>query len=487
MTIAARAQHVRSGPRYPWVVLVVVFFGTFLAIVNTTTVNVLLPVIGRDLDIAVGLEWVVTSYLLAVGITQPAAGWLVGRLGRRRVYTLGLLIFTVGSVMVGVAPSFGWLIACRLVQGVGGGMLLPVGVTLVVEAFPPAKRGAAMGIWGVALMAAPAVGPAVGGWLATTVGWRPVFLVNVPIGVLGTLAAWMLLRPEGRELGHESRRLDVVALALAGGGVSVLLLSLSAGREGLAPSHALGLAFGVWLLSRFARRQLRVPHPLIEVRMFSVPTFRRALLLGWLLMFAQHARLFLIPLELEAVRGASPLDAGLVIAPSALATAMFMPVGGRLVDRIGPRVPITVGLVLMGTGALLLSGLTPQTSLRAIVGMQVVQGIGAGFALLPATLASLNAVPTHLVPQASALRSVNQQLAAAMAVTVLALLIVSQLGDFAGPSPEQAQRAYNRGFLAVVGGLVLGLPLALRLPGRHENQRVQEQRQREVELAPIGA
>lgn len=471
-----------SPPRdwYPWIAMLVAFFGTFLAIVNTTTVNVLLPVMGEDLGASVGLEWIVTSYLVAVGVTQPATGWLVDRHGRRWSYATGLAVFALGSVLVGLAPSLPVLILCRLVQGLGAGMILPVGLAIVVEAFPANRRGAAMGIWGIALMVAPAVGPLLGGWLATSVDWRALFLLNAPFGVAGAVLANRLLRDGRRDA---ERELDGAGLVLVAVGVSLLLLTLSSVRGAVAPRDVVLLGVALAFLAAFARRQLRRPDPLVDVRMFAVPAFRRALLLGWLLMLAQHSRLFLVPLELQAIRGATPLEAGLAMAPAALGTAMLMPVGGRLTDRVGPRAPIIGGMVLMAGGAWALGHLSVDSSLTAVVWWQVLQGLGAGLCLLPATLASLNAVPTRLVPQASALRAVNQQLAAAVAVTVLAGVVVASVGSLtpSGVGAADLQAAYNRGFLVVCVGLLTALPLAARLPGRVENRRVQRARQSEVD------
>lgn len=471
-----------SAPRdwYPWIATMVAFFGTFLAIVNTTTVNVLLPVIGDDLRVSTGLEWIVTSYLVAVGVTQPATGWVVDRFGRRWSYATGLAVFAAGSVLVGIAPSLPLLIACRLVQGLGAGMILPVGLAIVVEAFPADRRGTAMGIWGIALMVAPAVGPLVGGWLATSVDWRALFLLNAPFGVVGAVLARRLLRDGRRD---SARSLDVTGLALVAVGVSLLLLTLSGARGAFGLRDVTQFAVAISCLAVFVRRQLKRPDPLVEVRMFAVPAFRRALLLGWLLMLAQHSRLFLVPIELQAIRDASPLDAGLLMAPAAVGTALLMPVGGRLTDRVGPRAPIIGGMVLMAGGVWSLGHLSPDSSLTAVVWWQVLQGAGAGLCLLPATLASLNAVPTRLVPQASALRAVNQQLAAAVAVTVLAAVVMSSIGSLtpSDVAPAGMQVAYNRAFLVVFVGLVAALPLAARLPGRVENRLVQQARQAEVD------
>lgn len=335
-----------SDRRYPWIAMAVVLAGTFMVILDTTIVNVALPEIGGALAATDQIEWVVTGYLLAVGLAQLGTGWISDRVGKKRAFTASLVLFTIGSVLCAAAPGLWWLVAARLVQGLGGGAMMPVGLAMIYELFPAERRGAALGVWGIAAMAGPALGPILGGAIATSASWRWLFLVNVPVGIIGAIAAILVLRDSGF---RERRALAWKGYALAALGLSAILLALDrAGSAGWgSPLGLAGLLGGLGALALFVRTELRTDSPLIDVRMFAVGTFSLTIVLVWLVTGAQFARLVFIPLELQQVRGLTPLQTGLVLAPAALGAAVTMPLGGRLADRIGARIPVTAGLLLL--------------------------------------------------------------------------------------------------------------------------------------------
>lgn len=453
--------------RYPWIALGVVLIGTFMVILDTTIVNVALPDIGRDLQVDSGLDWVVTGYLLAVGMVQPASGWLADRFGSKRVFTVSLGLFGLASALIAVSPTLGYVIAFRVLQGLGGGAMMPVGLAMIVTLFPADRRGTAMGIWGIAAMAAPALGPVLGGYLATTASWRLVFTINIPIGILGVFAALHFLRDSGV---RDRRRLDVAGLGLAAVGLTALLIAVSEATPPPWESLPMSLAavIGLGLLVAFVRHERTTDEPLIDMAMFGITTFSLTIGIVWLLTVAQFARLVLIPLELQTVRGLSAFQTGLVLSPAAIGTALTMPVGGRLADRIGPRTPVTIGLVLVTVAALALANLTTATPLPLITAILAFQGLGFGLAIMPNTVAAMNAVPERLVNQASAVRSVNRQIAGAISVAILLTIVAATVGSLADPttSPAVTQAAYNRAYLLAVGAAVLATVLATRLPGR---------------------
>ena len=213
-----------DGGRYKWVAMSVIFVGTFMVILDTTIVNVALPQIGIALDDTDGIEWVVTAYLLAVGVGLPATGWLADRFGRKQIFVTSLSIFTLASLGAALAPSLPVLVAIRVLQGLGGGAMMPVGMAMIYELFPPDRRGAALGIWGVAAMAGPAFGPVIGGYLVTEVSWHWLFLVNVPIGVGAIALAVWLLRGHRLPRGPSLRRPGPRPRRHRSGGVAVRLL-----------------------------------------------------------------------------------------------------------------------------------------------------------------------------------------------------------------------------------------------------------------------
>lgn len=482
-----RAVESPPGPggsdRYPWVAMGVVLIGSFMVVLDTSIVNVALPQIGKDFGAVSGVEWVVTAYLLSVGVVQPLTAWTADRLGKKRVFMWSLMAFTVGSLLSALAPDLATLTGFRILQGLGGGAMMPVGMAMIYELFEPHERGTALGIWGIAVMAAPALGPALGGFLSTAATWRLLFLVNVPIGIVGTFAGFRLLRDVGF---REHRPFDGPGMALAGIGLTLLLLGLSeAERWGWAsPAFLATVVVGTVLLTAFVLRALRVRHPLVDVRMFGVPVFSVTIAIVWLMTVAQFARLVFIPLQLETLRGLSALRVGLVLTPSALGIAITMPIGGRLADRIGARLPVTVGLAIFAASYWPLSRLRLDTPLWFIALVLFVGGLGAGLSMMPNTVTAMNSVPGRYVSQATAVRMLNRQVAGALGVAVLATILATRTGSnhpASAAAAPQALGAYNEVFLISLVLLALAFALGFFLPDREQTLALQEERRREGE------
>jgi EmrB/QacA subfamily drug resistance transporter len=450
--------------RYRWIALSVVFVGTLMVVLDTTIVNVALPQIRNSLDAGEGIEWVVTAYLLAVAVSQPATGWLADRFGRKRVFVSSLACFTVASFLCALAPSLGALVGFRVLQGLGGGAMMPVGMAMIFEVFPHERRGQAMGVWGVAAMAGPAIGPTLGGYLVTDVGWHWLFLVNVPVGALGVFLGVRMLRDFGY---RDDRSLDVLGLLFGAAGLALTLLGVAQsarwGWGSAATIFCIGL--GVTLLVAFVWQELRVPDPAVEVRMFTVPVFTAAIVIVLLTAAAQYVRIVFIPLQLEELRGYTALRVGVLLIPSAVFTALGMPLGGRLVDRVGARLPVVAGCSLMAVAAFSLGNLDVDTPIGVIVVLLALQGFGMGLTSAPATVAGMNALSGRFVAQASAMRSLSSQVAGATAIALTSTVVASRMGD--APTPSEAQTAYNTAFLIVGSGLVGAVLIALRLPRRN--------------------
>lgn len=456
----------------------VVLMGTFMVILDTTIVNVALPAIGRDLERAVGIEWIVTGYLLAVGIAQLATGWISDRFGKKATYTWSLGLFALGSLLAALAPSLPALVGFRVLQGIGGGAMMPVGLAMLYEVFPPHRRGTALGIWGIAAMAAPAIGPVAGGWIATSASWRWVFAVNVPIGALGVVMALRLLRGIGF---REHRALEWRSLVTASLGLVALLLAFDrAPGWGWTSNSFLALtAVSVGMLILFVRRELASAHPLLEVRMFAIPTFSVTIGIVWLITVAQFARLVFVPIELQTVHGMTPWEAGLLLAPAAAGTAVTMPLGGKITDRIGARIPVTLGAAMIALAVWLLGSVTPTTTPNRILVYLLVQGAGTGLSLMPNTVAAMNTLPNRWVSRASAIRSLNRQIAGSLGVAALSSIVVARVGTLTGrPDVGLAalQEAYNSAFHVAFVAALAAILLALFLPGRRETRQAQEER-----------
>ena len=463
----------------------VVLAGSYLVVLNTTVLGVALPDIADDVGRLGGpdVDWVITSYLLAVVGVQPATAWMADRLGHKRLYVACLAVFAVGSLACAFAPNLFALLAARLLQGAGGGALMPLGMAMVLGVFPPHRRGLVLGIRGVAIMAGPALGPPIGGIIVTQSSWRVIFAALVPIAVIALVLAVRLLRDPGE---RTVRPLDGVGWVLAFVGVSLVVI---AARQ--APAWGFGslttlamltlaVAMLVWLTVRSVRRE----HPILELRLFAVPIFGLSLVMVWLITFVQFARLNFLPVELQVVRGASAQEVGLMLAPAAIGVALTMATGGWLADRIGARIPMVAGLSVLCVTTWQLASLEPDTAASWIVTVLLVQGLGTGLMRIPLNVAGMNALRNRFITHAAALRSLNRQIAGALGTAVLAAILTAQIGVIA---PEvsstadvlAAQAAYNRLFEVAFWVCVVALVCSLFMPGRARMRQLQSWRAEE--------
>jgi EmrB/QacA subfamily drug resistance transporter len=405
------------------------------------------------------------------------------------VFVASLTAFTAGSFLCSIAPTLGVLVASRVVQGLGGGALMPVGMAMIYELFEPEERGKALGIWGLAAMAAPAIGPVLGGFLVTGVSWRVLFLVNVPIGIVGVPLSRRLLRDLGD---RDDRALDVTGLIFAASGLALVLLALSeAPTWGWASAAFIPtMIIGTVLLGAWIVRSLRTPTPIIELRMFAIPAFSLTMVVVWLITIAQFARLVFIPLEFETLRGSSALSVGLMLTPSALGVAVTMPIGGRLADHLGARLPVTIGLAIGALSFWPLGHLAPDTSMAVVAAWLFIGGLGMGLAIMPNTVIAMNSVHGRFVSQASAVRSLNRQVAGALGTAALASILESRIGPIgshAGAPTPAAVAGYNDLFLVAFAVTTAAFLVALVLPGRTGARALQEARRRDREPSEAGA
>lgn len=478
------------GPTPPWLSLAVVLAGSYAAALNTTVVGVALPDIAADLETPsawLAADWVVTAFLVGVVVIQPATGWLADRWGRVAIYVTSLGLFGVGAAVCTLAPNMPALVAGRFVQGLGGGAVMPVGMTIIFDRFPAHRRGTALGVWGVGIAGAPAAGPPLGGWLVTAAGWRWVFAVFTGIAIVaGALAVWLLQDQAGRV----RRRLDGSGWALATVVVvTVVVLSREAQRWGLLSPISLTLiVVAVAALAAFRLRPTSGDDAIIDVAMFGTPAFTVAVLVSVLLAVTQYARLNFLPVELQVLRGLDAGHVGLLLGPPALGIAVAMPLGGWLADHAGARLPTAIGLGLVTAAMWALAHLGPSDSQQRIMAILVVQAIGTGLAFVPTTVAAMNSVPGRLTAQASAVKNLDRQLAGALGVAVLGAVLVSDLGAVAPTTfePARAQTAYNKLFLIAFWAGAAGTALALLMPGRRETQAHHDARNDEGDLEAAG-
>ena len=457
-----------------------ILFGTFMVSLDQTIVTVAMPRIGAELNGLARIDLVMTAYLLALGVVQPTTGWLADRFGRKHIFLASLVVFTIGSLLSGLAADLTQLVLARILQGLGGGAIFPVGMAMIYEQVPPRRRGVAMGFWSLALATAPAMGPTLGGLIVTTLGWRWLFFVNVPIGIVGVLVGMRVLTFAGFT---EKRRFDIVGFGLVTAGLATALYAVEEANT-VGWTSLQTLIFGVIgfvLLAAFVIHELREPEPLIDIRIFAIPAYSAAMLLVGGMICVTLARLVFLPLELITVRGLSEIEVGLILTPAAVVGAIAAPLAGMLADRIGPRLPVVGGLVVMCVGSILLANLSLETPTAMIALFVGIQGFGNGLALTPNQVAGMNALPQRLLARGTAIRSTTRQIAASFSIALLTAFVITQVGVLGPPSsPEVArmdQAALNSVFAvcAILGGL--SLLLALRyVPGGDEMRRNTKER-----------
>ncbi|ESZ99787.1 hypothetical protein CcI6DRAFT_04804 [Frankia sp. CcI6] len=399
--------------------------GAFAALLDTTVVAVAIDTLGRDLqaDITV-IQWVTTSYLLAMAAVIPVVGWLVDRFGARAIWSGALGLFLAGSVLSGLAWSAGALIAFRVLQGLGGGMILPLTQLVLARAAGPQRFGRVMGVVGLVGQLAPISGPVLGGLLIDTWGWRWIFFVNVPIVVVSLL---MTTRWFPREDPRTERSLDVVGLVLLPTGIVAMIYALSnveSGSTVVSAQVLVAALVGVALLAAFVLRPTTPGRPsLIDLRLFGDRSFRGGSVMLFVFGVTSWGPMFVLPLYYQQLRGLSALDAGFALAPQSVGLGLAYLATGRYADRLAPRPLVAGGLVVASAGTLPFVFATADSNLTLLGISLFVRGIGFGAASLPASAAVYRTLRTADIPGATSASNVIQRVGAATGTAVMALIL----------------------------------------------------------------
>lgn len=406
--------------------MVVLIVGMFMSILDISIVTVALPTIQNEFGATTSdAQWVVTAYSLTEGVVVPVTAWLGDRFGLSRVYNLALLGFAAGSALCGLAWSLNTLVIFRIVQAFLGGILPTITMSILLRIVPRDRLGAALGLYGLGAVFAPAVGPALGGYLVEYVDWRLIFFINVPVGILGTVAAVLVLPGFPGRVG---RRFDVLGFVTVASGLFALLLALSKGEDWGWNSYRILVlfAFTVLSLALFVVIELEVDDPLLDLRVFRYWAFTLSLLLTSLLMVVLFNVAFYVPQFLQQGQGWGAFDAGLVLLAPALVMAVLMPIAGLVYDRIGPRWPTVIGLTIATVATYLLHTITLDTTRGHIMWLLMLQYGGVGIGLMPLFSAGLAVIPTAHTNTASAFNNVVQRTAAALGVAVFTAILTLQ-------------------------------------------------------------
>jgi EmrB/QacA subfamily drug resistance transporter len=480
MVVAPSPQRAQSlSRRRRLMVLGVCSMSLLIVGLDTTVVNVALPAIHRSLDASLsGLQWTIVAYTLVLASLLMLFGSTADRIGRRRVFQTGLVVFSLGSLLCALAPTLELLVAARVLQAIGGAMLNPVAMSIIRNVFEdPRERAQAIGVWGAVFGISVALGPIVGGALVDSVGWRAVFLVNVPVGLLAIVLTALVV-PESRA--PHPRRIDPVGQVLVIVALASLTYAIIEGGEvgwlsaGIAGPFALSLVSFVVLV----RYELRRREPLLEVRFFRSVPFAGASAIAVCVFAALGGFLFLNTLYLQEVRGLSPLDAGLYTLPMAGMMCLFAPISGRLVGHRGARPPLVAGGAGLFLGALMLTGLAPSTAPGYLLAAYLVFGAGAGFVNPPITNTAVSGMPASQAGVAAAIASTSRQVGFTLGVAIIGAVAGGAAGAAIGKDFAAATHA-GWWIIAFLGLAVLVLGMITTTRWADETARVTARRFRE--------
>jgi MFS transporter, DHA2 family, multidrug resistance protein len=416
---------------YRWWVLLNVMIGTFMAVLDATIVNVALPKImatfGVDVEKA---EWVLTAYLLVFAVMLPTSGWVADHLGYKRTYFSALFLFTLGSFLCGLAWNEDVLIMFRVVQAVGAGFLMPVGMAIVTREFPPKQRGIALGFWSIAAAASVSLGPLIGGYLVDNISWGAIFDVNVPVGIVGLFATLVIQREYRTE---RARSFDLIGFISGSVFLGSLLLALSDGNAswntGGWTSRFIITCFIVsgTALVVFLFTEVTAEHPLIDLRLLKNFNFGVTNAILFIFGLGMFGSTFLLPLYLQNSLGYTALQAGAVFLPVGILQALTAPIAGFLSDKVNPKIPAAIGLFLLALSMYLNAALSLSTEHYQIMLPLYIRGFAMGLVFTPLTTLALSDIPRQKIAQASGLFNVLRQLGGSFGVALMGALLTRRM------------------------------------------------------------
>jgi EmrB/QacA subfamily drug resistance transporter len=449
-----------------WWSLGAVALGLFMIMLDNTVVNVALPTIQRDLDAGLSeLEWIVSGYALTFAALLLTGGKLADLLGRRLVFVTGLAIFSGSSLACALAPSAGFLIGARVVQGAGAALMNPATLSIITAAFPARQRGTAIGIWVGVSASALAIGPLVGGLLTEHAGWSSIFYINVPIGIVAIVAS-LLLVEETRDTSYE-QRLDLPGLVTAGLGLFALSYALiEANSYGWGSARIVG-AFAVAALSlgAFVALEVRQRLPMLDLSLFRSGTFTGANTVLLLVTLAMFGVFFFISLYMQNILGYSAVQAGAAFLPLTILIIIVAPLAGRLSDLVGSRWLLTFGMVVVAGQLLYLSRLGVHESYWALVPAMVLGGLGMPAVMTPATAAALSGVPVDKAGVGSAVLNSSRQVGGSLGIALIGAIMAHEIGGVL--TPESFVHGLSRALEASAGIALAGAVVAATLVRSH--------------------
>ncbi|MCR8641184.1 multidrug efflux MFS transporter [Paenibacillus sp. N1-5-1-14] len=446
--------------------LITIIIGMFMVILDGTAVNVALPGFVKDFNSSYPVvQWTVMGYALAQAAVIPLAGWLSDRFGSKNIFLISLAFFTLGSLLCALATDITQLITYRIIQGIGGGMVMPIAMAFIYRISPPDKIGAVMGMMGIPILLAPALGPILAGYLVDYVNWTWIFLINIPIGIIGLIFGIRKLPKIERQ---SVPALDLLGMILAPLAFAALCYGISEGATDWSSSKTLiGLGVGVGALILFIIVEFIHKQPLLELRVFKSWEFSRAIIIQWITQVALFGTMFLVPLFLQQAKGYSAFDTGLIMLPQALAAGLMMPISGKLSDKIGARPLVMAGMAIVTIAAFLLSQIKGDDGIIMMIIPLILLGAGMGLSMMPLQTHLMKTAPQNLVSRVTALINALQQVVGAFAVAGLTTILTSQMKQHitegVPPTIDTWAASFGDTFFVLIGVGALGIILALLL------------------------
>lgn len=437
--------------------------GSFIAILNQTLMITAIPPIMDEMNISANTaQWLTTVFMLVNGVMIPVTAFLIERFTTRQLFMTAMSVFTVGTIVGGLAPNFSMLLVGRIIQSAGAGIMLPLMQTVFLLIFPVNKRGAAMGYIGLVISFAPAIGPTLSGWVTSHYSWRFLFLLILPLAILIIFIAYFILK-NVTELTYP--KLDIPSIILSSVGFGGLLFGFSsAGNYGWDSGRTIViLAIGVLTLTVFIMRQLRMRQPMLEFRVFKYNTFTITTIIGMISFLGLIGSETLIPLYMQNMRGFTAMESGLVLLPGALISGLMSPITGRIFDRIGARLLAIVGLVIMTAATFAFGFLGTATTLTFLIVMYAIRMFGFSMVMMPVTTAGLNQLPRKLIPHGAAMNNTMRQIAASVGTAIL-VTIMTMTAQSAQQAPSVSNpgiHGVNVAFLVIAVLSLIGIILSV--------------------------
>jgi EmrB/QacA subfamily drug resistance transporter len=457
-----------DGERGWMLPVLVAVIGVFMAFLDSNAVNVAISTMMAEFKATTaGIEWVTTAYMLTAAIVLPMSGWLNDRLGAKRLYLMCLVIFTAGSALCALSWTLPLLIAARIIQALGGGMMMATVMSMVFRLIPKDKTGFGMGIFGIAMMVAPAIAPTLGGFLVEYASWRWIFLVNVPVGILGVIVGIIVIPEFGRTTGRE--RFDWIGAALSAVGFGSLLFTLSKANDwGWGNFSTLGmLCLSLGVIAAFLIRQMKAAHPLLDLSVFKVRGFTMTMIALAITSIGIVAGLFYIPLFLQIAQGRGAMETGMALLSSALISGVMMPISGKLYDKFGAKGVLLIGVALLALTTWLFAGIAVDTTMATVNIWLIVRGVAMG--MLPLQAAALADIPPPLVAQATAILQVVRNLAGSFGISLTTVFVTQRISVYTGGHSRDVLpfvRAIDDVFLLTAPFILVAIIPILQMKGK---------------------